>query len=104
MSYIDLHMHSNYSDDGEFSPKTLVELCLEKKLKYFSIADHNSVKAISEAKKYSENSDIVLIPGVELDCTINGVNLHLLGYGINYNDPIFNKIEEDIISQEQSAS
>jgi Predicted metal-dependent phosphoesterases (PHP family) len=97
-------MHSNYSDDGEFSPKTLVDLCLEKKVKYFSIADHNSVKAIAEAKKYSEGKNTTLIPGVELDCTINGVNLHLLGYGINFNDSIFSEIEKDIISQEQMAS
>ncbi|MBM6838217.1 phosphatase, partial [Clostridium saudiense] len=34
MSYVDLHMHSSYSDDGEFSPKELVELCLEKGIKY----------------------------------------------------------------------
>ncbi|WP_238881934.1 PHP domain-containing protein [Clostridium sp. YIM B02551] len=104
MSYIDLHMHSNYSDDGEFSPKTIVDLCLEKKLKYFSIADHNSVKAISEAKKYCQDKNITIIPGIELDCTINGVNLHLLGYGVDYNNPIFNEIEENIISQEQFAS
>ena len=25
--YIDLHMHSKYSDDGEFTPTQLVEQC-----------------------------------------------------------------------------
>lgn len=50
MSYIDLHMHSICSDDGEFEPKNLVDLCLEKDIKYFSIADHNCVKGIKEAK------------------------------------------------------
>lgn len=104
MSYIDLHMHSFYSDDGEFSPKEIVDLCISKEIKYFSIADHNSVKAIKEAKEYCEDKDINIIPAVELDCTIDGVNLHVLGYGIDYNNDIFHKIEEDIISQEQSAS
>ena len=33
MSYIDLHMHSYYSDDGEFEPKQLIDLCLEKNIK-----------------------------------------------------------------------
>lgn len=104
MSYIDLHMHSNYSDDGEFLPEKLVDLCLEKGVKYFSIADHNSVKGIKEAKEYSIGKEINLIPAIELDCTIDNVNLHLLGYGIDYNSDVFEKIEDDILAQEQIAS
>lgn len=104
MSYIDLHMHSSYSDDGEFSPKELVELCLENGVKYFAIADHNSTKGIAEAKEYCNDKDITIIPAIELDCTIDEVNLHLLGYNIDYKSDDFEKIEEDIISQEQVAS
>ena len=104
MSYVDLHMHSNYSDDGEFYPKELVDLCLEKGIKYFSIADHNSTKGIAEAKEYCKDKDITIIPAIELDCTIDGVNLHLLGYGVNYKSDDFEVIEDNIISQEQVAS
>ena len=104
MSYIDLHMHSSYSDDGEFSPKELVELCLENGVKYFAIADHNSTKGIAEAKEYCNDKDITIIPAIELDCTIDEVNLHLLGYNIDYKSDDFEKIEEYIISQEQVAS
>lgn len=104
MSYIDLHMHSHYSDDGEFKPQELVDLCLERNIKYFSIADHNSTKAVKEAEEYCIGKNIEIIPAVELDCTINNVNLHVLGYGIDYQKEVFNKIEEDIINQEQSAS
>lgn len=104
MSYIDLHMHSNYSDDGEFYPKELVELCLERGVKYFSIADHNSTKGIAEAKEYCKDKDITIIPAIELDCTIDGVNLHLLGYGVDYKSDDFEIIEENIIAQEKVAS
>lgn len=104
MSYIDLHMHSFYSDDGEFKPRELVDLCLEKNIKYFSIADHNCAKAIEEAKEYCRGKDIEIIPAIELDCTIDKVNLHVLGYGIDYRKSIFNEIEENIIFQEQAAS
>jgi predicted metal-dependent phosphoesterase TrpH len=97
-------MHSFYSNDGEFEPKTLVDQCLDRKIKYFSIADHNCVKAIHEAKSYCRGKDIEIIPAVELDCTINTVNLHVLGYGIDYQSSIFNEIEENIILQEQTAS
>ena len=104
MSYIDLHMHSFYSDDGEFKPQELVDLCLKNKVKYFSIADHNSINGIEEAKQYCIGKDIEIIPAIELDCTIDKVNLHVLGYGIDYHKTVFHQIEESIIEQEQVAS
>lgn len=104
MSYIDLHVHSFFSDDGEFDPKVVVDLCLKRKVTYFSIADHNCVNAIAEAKEYCKGKDIEIIPAVELDCTFKSVNLHVLGYGIDYNNPIFNEIGKNIMLQEQTAS
>lgn len=104
MSYIDLHIHSSYSDDGEFDPQKLADLCLARNIKYFSIADHNTVKGISEAKVYCKNKNIEIIPAVELDCTHHGINLHILGYGIDYHNKIFNEIGENITLQEQNAS
>ncbi|MDV3428030.1 MAG: PHP domain-containing protein, partial [Bacillota bacterium] len=104
MSYIDLHIHSSYSDDGEFDPQKLADLCLARNIKYFSIADHNTVKGISEARVYCKNKNLEIIPAVELDCTHQGVNLHVLGYGIDYHNKIFNEIGENIILQEQNAS
>lgn len=104
MSYIDLYMHSYYSDDGEFEPKQLIDLCLEKNIKYFSIADHNSVRGIKEAKEYCVGKNINIIPAIELDCTFNEINLHVLGYGIDYDKTVFYDIEDNIIKQEQFAS
>lgn len=104
MSYIDLHMHSNYSDDGEFTPKELADLCIERGIKYFAIADHNSVRGIEEGKEYIKDKDTTIIPAIELDCSIDGVNLHVLGYGIDYKSEIFEEIEANIIKQEQVAS
>lgn len=104
MSYIDLHMHSNYSDDGEFTPRELADMCIEKGVKYFAIADHNSVNGIKEAKEYCKDKDITIVPAIELDCSIDGVNLHVIGYGIDYKNKIFEKIENNIIKQEKIAS
>ena len=104
MSYIDLHMHSYYSDDGEFEPKQLIDLCLEKNIKYFSIADHNSVRGIKEAKEYCVGKNINIIPAIELDCTFNEINLHVLGHGIDCDKTVFYDIGDNIIKQEQFAS
>lgn len=104
MKRIDLHMHSNYSDDGEFSPKEL--LCLGKQagLSYLSITDHNCVRAVSEAQSLSGQYGIQVITGVELDCVHEERNFHLLGYGFDHMNPAFAEIEQSILTQEQTAA
>ena len=104
MATIDLHMHSNYSTDGEFSPAQLVDLCLEAGLSHAAIADHNSVRGMTEAWRAAEGTHLTVIPGIELDCDYKGFNLHLLGYGIDHNAPVFSQIEEDTLQQAQDNS
>ena len=77
IDYTDLHLHSDISNDGEFSPKKLMELCLENSIKVAALADHNSVRGIEEAKLYADQFGIQLIPAIELDCTFRGVDLHI---------------------------
>ena len=95
--YIDLHIHSKYSDDGEFTPIQLVEQCYKAGIKIMSIADRNSVKAIDEAKEAAAKLNIKYIPGIEIDCTYNGINLHILGYGIDYSHDDFVILEKNIL-------
>lgn len=104
MTKIDLHIHSHYSNDGEFSPQELVDLCLEAGITHAAIADHNSVKAVSEALDAAEGTALTVIPAVELDCNFDGLILHILGYGINPAAPIFYELERDIHKQEQDNS
>jgi len=104
MAEIDLHIHSNYSSDGEFSPKELVDLCLEAGLTHAAIADHNSTKGIDEALRAAKGTTLTMIPSIEMDCVFEDVILHLLGYGINHRAPIFAEIEADVHQQEQACS
>lgn len=43
------------------------------------------------------------IPAIEVDCTYKGVNLHVVGYGIDDSEE-FNKLGESIEKQEQACS
>ncbi|MDY6867042.1 MAG: PHP domain-containing protein, partial [Chloroflexota bacterium] len=99
MATIDLHIHTNYSNDADFSPTHLVSLCLEAGLSHAAIADHNSVKGIDEALSASEGTRLTILPAIEMDCELEGLNLHLLGYGMDYADPIFEEIEADLLQQ-----
>ncbi len=102
--YIDLHMHSKYSDDGEFEPVELVEQCHKQNIKIMAIADHNSTRGIEDAKKMANTLNITYIPAIEIDCSYNGINLHVLGYGINYQHEEFKSLENNILNQELKNS
>lgn len=101
---IDLHMHSNISNDGEFSPKELVEMCSSAGINVMALADHNSVRGVKEAAEHGKEKNIKVIPAVELDCTHGEYNLHILGYNIDIENKIFEKIEKDILEQELNAA
>jgi len=104
MATIDLHIHSTSSSDGQFTPIELVDLCKQAGLTHAAIADHNSVSAIEQALNASLGCNLQIIPALELDCTFLETNLHLLGYGINYHDKVFEEIEASVLVQEQQAS
>ena len=79
MGFIDMHIHTVYSNDGEYEPVEIADLWLQKGIRYFSIADHNSTKGIDEAMLYCKDKNIEILPAVELDCTFEGSDLHVLG-------------------------
>ena len=48
MNYIDLHVHSTYSD-GTCTPKELIELAAERSLTYIALTDHDTTEGIPYA-------------------------------------------------------
>lgn len=101
---IDLHIHSHYSDDGDFSPEELVKRCKEAGIAVMAISDHNSAKAGKAAEAAAAEAGIRYIPAIEIDCTFEGVNLHVLGYGIDGDSRDFAEIEENVAGQNRDAS
>ena len=85
---INLHIHSNISD-GEMDFDKLIEQAKSLDMKYISITDHNSVEGYKKTKFID---DPILINGVEFDCLYRLSLLHILGYGIDVNNPELNKL------------
>ena len=60
-----------------------------------AIADHNSVRGSRKLLDVKKEDDPAVVPAIELDCTCEGKDFHLLGYGIDVKDPVYEKIEND---------
>ena len=104
MSWLDLHLHSHYSDDGEFSPEALMDRCLKTGVRTAALADHNTAAGVLRAQRQAALTGVTLIPGIELDCDFGEVHLHVLGYFIDPGYSPFQVIEQGILEQEQQAA
>ncbi len=101
---IDLHIHSNFSDDGEFNVEEIFQKARMNGVKVISITDHNSAKANFIAERMSKLYNISYIPGIEIDCVYEGKQLHILGYFIDYNSELYAHIENEYLIKEKNAS
>ena len=89
MNSFDLHMHSMYSGDGQFSPKELIDIADKKGLKIISLTDHDAVKGVKEITELGKEKGIRVIPGIECSTILEGNDVHLLGYGIDIENSYF---------------
>lgn len=86
MKYVDLHIHTYYSD-GADSPLQVIRTAKMKGLDMIAIADHDNLigyfRGISEAKKWN----IDLVPAVE----ITTLESHILGLNFDVRNDNFKK-------------
>lgn len=74
---LDLHMHTWLSDGG-LAPKQLQAAVRSRKLKAWSITDHDTLAAYDHV-----DADEELIPGVEITCEEDGIEVHVVALGID---------------------
>lgn len=88
MKYIDLHVHSVFSD-GTCTPEDLVSLAINNDLVAFALTDHDTIGGIDRAMSAAKPYSLEVIPGVELSCehTISPdkkKEIHILGYQFDW--------------------
>ncbi|MEM1212176.1 MAG: PHP domain-containing protein [Planctomycetota bacterium] len=105
MAFCDLHMHSTASD-GTDPPDALPRLVKDAGLAAFSLTDHDTPDGLSACAAEAKRLRVTFIPGIELSADpvvdpalLDGDDgedaqavarrgtLHLLGYGIDPEDP-----------------
>jgi predicted metal-dependent phosphoesterase TrpH len=104
MPGLDLHMHSNYSLDGEMPVEVLVEMAAKAGLEFAAVSDHNRTDAVPEALRAGERFGVKVIPAIEIDSEFHGVNAHILGYGIDYADTVYDELWNEVETDELRAT
>lgn len=79
----DMHIHSRASD-GLLYINEILGLARDKGLKGIALTDHDTLSGIEEGILMSPKFGLEFIPGVELSTDYKGVEVHILGYYIDY--------------------
>lgn len=104
ISPIDLHIRSNYSDDAQLDVEELFKQAKVRNMEIISITDHNCARANAPAMRLAGLYGIQYIPGVEFDCELDDVRMRILGYYIDWTNPVFDALERDSLKREKDAS
>lgn len=104
MITFDLHMHSCYSKDGEYTPKELIHIAKEKGLQYVALSDHDCMQGIDEMIAEGKKENIHVIPAIEFSTLFTpDIECHLLGYGFDYHQPYFTTLHKKLQKLSEDA-
>jgi len=103
----DLHIHTTASD-GTWDPADVVREVKKAGIGAFAVTDHDSVRNVDETARLAKKEGLLFVPGVELNTTKEGHNIHILGYGIDtknkrllelcdHNESLLRKKDDDSI-------
>jgi predicted metal-dependent phosphoesterase TrpH len=85
---VDLHTHTTASD-GTLAPRDLVRKAAERRVRVLAITDHDSTDGLAEASEEARHHDLTIVPGLEINCDVEGAELHVLGYFVEHEAPWF---------------
>jgi predicted metal-dependent phosphoesterase TrpH len=77
---IDLHAHTTASD-GTLAPRDLVALAARHGITVLAVTDHDSTGGVGEAREAAAgHPGLTVVAGIEINCDVEGAELHVLGY------------------------
>jgi 3',5'-nucleoside bisphosphate phosphatase len=81
---VDLHSHTTASD-GTFTPRDLVQEAARRGLRVLAITDHDSTDGLAPAlDEATRHRPLEIVPGIEINCDVEGAEIHILGYCLDY--------------------
>jgi predicted metal-dependent phosphoesterase TrpH len=86
---VDLHTHTTASD-GTYAPRDLVIEAASRGVRVLAITDHDSTEGLPEAfEEAARRRPLELLPGIEINCDVEGAEIHVLGYLMDWQAPWF---------------
>ena len=86
---VDLHSHTTASD-GTLGPAELVREAVRRGVRVLAVTDHDSTEGLAEAMaEAARHPPLQIVPGIEINCDIEGAEIHILGYCMAYETPWF---------------
>jgi 3',5'-nucleoside bisphosphate phosphatase len=86
---VDLHTHTTASD-GTLSPRELVLAAVRQGVTVLAVTDHDSTEGLGEARaEAAQHPPLTIVPGLEINCDVEGAEIHVLGYFVTHEAPWF---------------
>jgi 3',5'-nucleoside bisphosphate phosphatase len=86
---VDLHSHTTASD-GTLSPRELVIAAARHGVTVLAVTDHDSTDGLAEAMaEAAQHPPLTIVPGLEINCDVEGAEVHVLGYFVAHDAPWF---------------
>jgi 3',5'-nucleoside bisphosphate phosphatase len=103
----DLQSHSTHSD-GALEAAAVVERAGQAGVELLALSDHDTVSGVSEALAAGERYGVRIVPAVEIssvdDLSPTPRELHILGYLIAHEDPAFQALLADFLSDREKRT
>ncbi len=108
--YYDLHIHSCASPCGDMdmTPNNIVNMAVLNELDIIAVSDHNSAKNLPAIMKLAQETELVVVPAIEV-CTSEEVHVLCLFYELEdcmkFSDYLYEKLppimnEADIFGEQ----
>jgi len=91
--FVDLHLHTTASD-GTWTPGEVVERAIGLGFSAIGIADHDTANGLDPALQAVGERELEIVPAVELSASEDDIDVHILGYLIDYHSPKFTSVAE----------
>lgn len=93
MKFADLHLHTVFSD-GTYTPQDLIAQSYKCGLSAIAVVDHDTVEGIRPSIETAQGRDVEVLAGIELSAEFDNVEVHILGYLIDYqNSSLIKRLE-----------
>lgn len=101
---LDLHIHTNASSDGQHTPAELFAMCRELGLGVVAFADHNGIGSLAAAIRLAPRFGLDFIPAAEFNSYLRGLDLHVLAYGLDPEEPRLHRWLAEIEAAKRAQS